>query len=347
VSQIPSIPRLSLCLLAGAIPALLYALLVLGLDHYEREPARLLLATFVWGAAPAILFSFWAEHLIHVPLPELYGEYGPIVMASLVAPPVEEALKALGLFGIWWLARYELDGALDGVVYGSLVGFGFAMTENVIYFAGYEESVLEWVGLVFGRSVAFGFNHAMFAAITGVGFAAARSQPTRARKASRIALGVAGATLAHLFHNALLDAAPLCILSLVVDWVGVAVILGIAVLSRRRERQWLIAELDDEVRLGVLQRDVYKAIIAWRASAWRELRVKTHRPPRDAKAWRAVIQAGSELAFARRRSRSATRAPGDVDVARLRQELVSAVSSWRSASDVCADQQAGAGETGR
>jgi len=336
VRQIPLVPRFLLCLVAGAVPALLFALLVLRLDHLEREPRRLLLATFVWGAAPAILFSFWVEGLINVPLGAYLGESGHSVMASLVAPPVEEVLKAFGLFGIWWFARYELDGALDGVVYGSLVGFGFAMTENVIYFLGYEESVLEWAGLVLGRSVAFGLNHAMFTAITGVGFAVARAQKTRVRKAWPVALGLTGATLAHLLHNALLDAGSLCFFSLLVDWVGVAVIAGIVVLARRRERQWLTEELDDQVGQGLLDCEVFERIVARRASVWHGLHEVMRRPPQGAREWQKVIQAASEFAFAKRQSRSGARDLAAVES--LRQELLGSIERWRGATNQYADR---------
>ena len=35
---------------------------------------------------------------------------------------------------LFLLVRNEFDNVLDGVVYGAVIGFGFAMTENTLYF---------------------------------------------------------------------------------------------------------------------------------------------------------------------------------------------------------------------
>ena len=51
------------------------------------------------------------------------------------APIVEEFAKGLGVFLIFVSARRAFDGPIDGIVYGALVGAGFAFTENIQYFA--------------------------------------------------------------------------------------------------------------------------------------------------------------------------------------------------------------------
>ena len=51
------------------------------------------------------------------------------------APIVEEFAKGLGVFIIFVIARRAFDGPIDGIVYGGLVGAGFAFTENIQYFA--------------------------------------------------------------------------------------------------------------------------------------------------------------------------------------------------------------------
>src|SRR2546423_1696685 len=65
---------------------------------------------------------------------------------------------------------------LDGIVYGSLVGIGFAMTENVLYFGReYVQDGLVGVGLLFYfRVVLGGLGHALYTGTTGAALGYAR-----------------------------------------------------------------------------------------------------------------------------------------------------------------------------
>ena len=61
---------------------------------------------------------------------------------------------------------------MDGIVYGSAVGFGFALAEDILY------------GLQFGaetflvRRILGGFGHAAFTSLTGIGSALSPSSTT-------------------------------------------------------------------------------------------------------------------------------------------------------------------------
>ena len=126
---------IGLSVAAAVIPTLLYTWLVWLCDRYEREPWPLLAAAFLWGAIPAIVLSLVAELILHVPLGALRSSTArDLVAAGGIAPLVEEPIKAAALLGVFWFAHQEFDDILDGIVYGALVGFGFAMTENFFYF---------------------------------------------------------------------------------------------------------------------------------------------------------------------------------------------------------------------
>ena len=43
-------------------------------------------------------------------------------------------MKGLVLLGLFKFRRTELDGLTDGIIYASMVGLGFAMSENVSYY---------------------------------------------------------------------------------------------------------------------------------------------------------------------------------------------------------------------
>src|SRR5215208_7028531 len=161
-------------ILAAAIPTAIYGMLVWWLDRYEKEPPWLITAAFLWGSLPAIGLALLFELGLQIPL--AHSPLGPDLAAWGLAPLVEEPVKALALVGLFLLARREFDGPLDGIVYGSLVGFGFSMTENALYFVRYSGNLgaLFWV-----RSIFFGLNHAFFTSLVGLALGAVRYQTAR------------------------------------------------------------------------------------------------------------------------------------------------------------------------
>src|SRR5690606_32033414 len=121
----------------------------------------LVVVAFLWGAIPAIVASLVGEILIGSPMIEAPGSVAEAVVESaLVAPLVEEFAKGLALYAIYRFLRREFDGVLDGLTYGALIGFGFAMTENFFYFVGAftEGGFVDLSLLIFLRSIVFGLN---------------------------------------------------------------------------------------------------------------------------------------------------------------------------------------------
>ena len=58
-----------------------------------------------------------------------------MVGACISAPFVEEAMKGLAVFGVFYFLRREFDGVVDGVIYATFAALGFAAVENIIYYA--------------------------------------------------------------------------------------------------------------------------------------------------------------------------------------------------------------------
>ena len=318
-----------LAIVAAVAPAVFFSLIVWWLDRYEKEPWGLLAATFIWGAIPAIALSLIAELVIGVPFAAFLGEGSAEVAAgSVVAPVVEEFVKALAILAIFLIFRWEFDGVLDGIVYGALVGFGFAMTENCLYLLGAlaEGGVVAWVALAFVRTMVFGLNHGLFSGIVGMGFGYASMTASAVRRwlAPVIALGVAISV--HAVHNiSTALASELCwplAISLLSDWGGVAILVIIVFLSWNRERRCITEELASEVTAGVLSQQVYDTASSYtsRVSAqWKALVSYG-----VSRAWqvRKLHQRVSELAFAKRRLQ---RLPGDKvgerTVSRFREQI--------------------------
>lgn len=284
--------------LAAVISTAVYVLLIWWIDRYEKEPLKLLVIAFLWGAMPAVLAASVVETVFDAPLIALSPNHNQLLSASFIAPPVEEFLKALALLSIFYLARHEFDGVLDGIIYGSLVGFGFAMTENLFYFWGAGgDDLVAWSMLVLGRTVVFGFNHAMFTSFTGIGFGLARYAKSPLMRWGSILVGLVAAITVHSFHNLFLSLEDLCLISLASDWLGVLLVLVIIVLTWRREQSWIKTQLAGEVSSGVLSPSQFRAI----TSRWERFRHTWHllgaSGLSQARLWRKLASTATELAF--------------------------------------------------
>jgi RsiW-degrading membrane proteinase PrsW (M82 family) len=312
---------LGLSLAATAVPTLIYTGLVWWCDRYEREPWPLLAATFLWGAIPAVILSLVIELILDIPLSMLRSSTAhDLLAAGGVAPIVEESVKAVALLGLFLLARQEFDNALDGIVYGALVGFGFAMTENVFYFMSVllEEGWGAWTLVVFLRSVVFGFNHAFFTSLTGIGLGVARMTRHRWLRWSVPILALGAAILFHAVHNVgttLADVACLSLgVSLLADWGGVWVVVAVIMLSWWQERQWMREFLADED----IPRAHRQAAVS--ARLWEHVPVASQIAHRSA--GREYHQLLAELAFRKHRLARLGDEPGlRQEIARLRTRL--------------------------
>ena len=158
VSAVPDPLVLAIAAGAAVLPVPLYTFLVLQLDRYEHEPWQVLVAAFLWGALVATFVAAIFNSLIGEILTALVGEaLGEVLSTSAVAPIVEETAKGFALLLLYWVLRHEFDNVLDGIVYGSLVGIGFAMTENILYFGRmYQSEGLAGLGVLFYLRVMLG-----------------------------------------------------------------------------------------------------------------------------------------------------------------------------------------------
>ncbi|MEZ4713991.1 MAG: PrsW family intramembrane metalloprotease [Caldilineaceae bacterium] len=103
-----------------------------------------------------------------------------------------------------FIAAYaEFDDSLDGLIYGAMVGFGFAMTENFLYFVSSFDAGApgQFTFLVFLRSILFGINHALYTGLTGLSFGLARNSPRPYAGWLYPLLGLLAAIFVHGLHN--------------------------------------------------------------------------------------------------------------------------------------------------
>lgn len=168
-------------------------LVVWFIDRWEPEPVGYLFAAIFWGGGVAVLGALLLGSLSQL----LYAALGvdevttTVLGAVLDAPLHEEMMKGAGLLVVYFAARRHFNGPVDGLVYGALMGAGFAFTENLLYFTGVGLQSYEQAGVggaitgigtqFFFRGIALPLLHPICVSFTGatVGWAARRYGPGR------------------------------------------------------------------------------------------------------------------------------------------------------------------------
>jgi RsiW-degrading membrane proteinase PrsW (M82 family) len=311
---------LLLATLAAVVPTLAYVGALYWVDRYEKEPKQLLAAAFVWGAIPSLALALAAEVFFRLP-PDLLGTLAlEAARLGLVAPVVQEASKGAVVLLISWRYRREFDNVLDGIIYGAMVGFGFAMTGNLISTIG-RFALWGFEGLgaaVFAEGLVYGLDHALYTAVFGGGLGLARLAQERWQRWALAAGGFGLAVATHVLHNLLAQN----LLGLNVATVGATgaglILVGIVVgWSLARQQRWLRAELAGEVP-GALYQTMVTPGARTRAQ-WRALRAEGLSGWRRA---RRLHQLCAELAFKKMQRRQRGDEAGIAqEIERLRREI--------------------------
>jgi RsiW-degrading membrane proteinase PrsW (M82 family) len=230
----------------------------LWLDRYEPEPRSLIVTALGWGALVAT-----AAALVLQTLDQFAFGRPESLTAAVVAPITEEAAKGLFVLLLVVARRRVIDGVLDGIVYGGMVGIGFAFTENILYLAaaymGGEGIGPGGIGAVTGTFVVRGifspFAHPFFTALFGIGIGYAVVTRSRFWRVAAPLLGYAAAVLAHALWNgaAYYGGGEFFLLTYLFLMVpAFLLVAGFAVWARYREGQMLARALTDAADRGYL-----------------------------------------------------------------------------------------------
>ncbi len=154
--------------LSGAIPALVAMWVVDRMDAKRPEPPQLRRAVVFFGmlsVVPALLVEGWLGNDVGAHVAPKITYQGSAFHAFVVAAAVEEACKISVIYWVVW-RRPEFDERMDGIVYGSRAGLGFALVENVMYLlaeGSFGGQVETWIM----RAVLAVPGHAIWSGIIG------------------------------------------------------------------------------------------------------------------------------------------------------------------------------------
>lgn len=298
---------LILGLLAAMIPVPLYIVLVLWIDRYEGEPLWMLSTAFFWGALVAAFFAFLFNTIFGLTISMLAQDAsaGEASAAVISAPIVEEIGKSLILFIFFFAKKDEFDGIVDGIVYASMAGLGFAMTENILY---YGNAAAQSGGILTATVIVRGFfapfSHPLFTSLAGIGLGLARQSNNTAVKLVTPIVGLLMAIFMHSLWNAaavLGGGAAFLLIYIVVMVPAFLIVLVVIALSLRREGQVVRQFLVTEIEGGLFTREEYEKLgsISGRMGSSFDALSRT-----GVKGWRTrrrLNQLASELAFHRSR----------------------------------------------
>ncbi len=312
---------IALSTLCASVPMLAFLLLIWWLDRYDREPIWLVLLTFAWGAFGAtglslILNSAFASGLAMALGPEM----ADMITAPLVAPLVEEPMKALILFVIMFSRHY--DSANDGFVYGAAAGLGFGMTENFLYFYQVSGDTGTWMQTVFIRTFFSALMHAGATSAVGAALGYARFSGTLAKVLALPAAFFVACGM-HFAWNGLLTLGgvagsgwPVLLNFLLFPLEFLALFL-VFQFALWHERKVIRRELADEVEQGLIPLAHARNIASWLKRGrrdWVPVGVPHHQ----------YVRAATTLALRKHQCRNSTGSAHDFfreDVLRLRREL--------------------------
>ncbi|WP_345185805.1 PrsW family intramembrane metalloprotease [Microbacterium panaciterrae] len=236
-------------MLLALVPLTIVFFGVFFIDRWEPEPKSLVAFAIAWGAIASVGIAL----LVDLGLTLLVGQRTGDLSAVLQAPIVEESAKGLGVFLVFLMARRAFDGPIDGIVYGALVGAGFAFTENIQYFAVslIEGGTSDLTFTFVLRGLMSPFAHAMFTSVTGFAMGlAARRGASAGRAAGYGAIGLVGAMTLHALWNGSSMIGNFFVLYLVLQvplFVGFIIAI---ILLRKEESRLTFARLSDYATAG-------------------------------------------------------------------------------------------------
>ncbi|HKS60045.1 MAG TPA: PrsW family glutamic-type intramembrane protease [Thermoplasmata archaeon] len=204
---------LVILVVAALLPAIIYLAWVRKSERYQREAWGTLLGSFVYGAIVATFTAIFLESIVlaagnaiapHLPGPEFIflnssSSAGLFFLVLVVAPFIEEGLKASGVTRVG--PKLRVLG--DGPVFGAAVGLGFGFFETFLYGVSYflVGGLALALGVVIERSLSSILLHGSTTGMFGYGYAAGRLRGVKGAAGRYYLLAV----LMHASFNALVS----------------------------------------------------------------------------------------------------------------------------------------------
>lgn len=180
-----------LLLALSILPVIILMIFIYRQDKYQKEPIGSLTKAFIGGIL-AIPLDFILVGIINS---VFYSE--TVFYSAFLEAGIPEELSKFIIFMalIWWDKNF--DEYMDGIVYASFIGLGFACVENIMYvFSASAESFQTGIGTSITRALLSVPAHFLFGVVLGYFLSLAKFQ-----KEKRFVHLISGLLLAMLAHG--------------------------------------------------------------------------------------------------------------------------------------------------
>lgn len=238
-------------LFAAIIPMAIYLVLIWLFDRYDREPFKLVLLNYLWGAVGAIIFAIIGSSLLSTFLSVIMKSETNLELLGtiVIAPVVEEITKSS--FLLLTVLNRKFDNITDGIVYGGAIGLGFGMTENFLYFIAYGSTAADWIVIVIVRTVFSAVMHCVATATFGAFLGYAKFK----EGTIKIILPITGLLIAislHFAWNYTVSFKSTALLGFVFMFLTVIIFIAVFSASVIGERRLIFRELLSEAEKGII-----------------------------------------------------------------------------------------------
>lgn len=178
-------PPFATIVLAALLPATLIATLFYYLDR-NIEPTKEVLRAFGVGILSVILTLALAYFLRYGVIAD--GSFETSFINSFWNAAFIEELAKYSVFMLFIYKRKHFDEWYDGILYGIMVGLGFAFVENILYFSQLFETygwTLVWTRSIFSMPI-----HALLGGIMGFFIGRARFSSNKSLSLSNMWFGL-------------------------------------------------------------------------------------------------------------------------------------------------------------
>ena len=182
----------TILLALSILPVVLLMVFIYRQDKYQKEPIKSLAKAFVGGmiAIPLDLLLVSGLNMI------VYSE--TIFYSAFLEAGFCEEFSKLLIFLIFIWRDKNFDEYMDGIVYATFIGLGFACVENIMYvFGAAGESFGSGIGTGIVRALLSVPGHFLFGVVLGYFLSMARFSKTKAEGIKYIIIGLLTAAVCH------------------------------------------------------------------------------------------------------------------------------------------------------
>lgn len=256
----------------AVVVAAIYLALVRFMDLNEKEPLWAVGLIFVLGTFAAGILSLVVPS--EITEMSVLGEAISEETAKFVAFGVGAAILAAVARQRGWS---EINGLMDGIVYGTAAGFGFAVGDTFVRELTFSDAfgVIDVGPLATLLTTAlFGLSSGLFGAFIGAGFGAAAGARSPLPQVGYPVAGLISAILVHLAYIVLANGNSLQggTAAFVRTWISLLIplvfVVAVVFVAQRQERRAIREELSGERESGAVTEEelaVLESFVARRA----------------------------------------------------------------------------------